>query len=63
MSSEEELPESLEASRLGVDGAAGALVSIVTLRALDSEDVLPAVSVAAAVTECVPLLSVLVVIE
>jgi hypothetical protein len=44
-----ELPESLAAAKSGVEGAVGALVSIVTLKALDAALVFPAVSVALAV--------------
>ena len=44
-----ELPESLPVSRSGVDGAAGAEVSIVTVRADEAALVFPAASVAVAV--------------
>jgi hypothetical protein len=47
-------PESLAAVRSGVDGAAGPLVSIVTLRADESGETFPAASVAVAVILCVP---------
>ena len=45
LSSVLELPLSLPASRSGVDGAAGAVVSIVTARADEALPVLPAASV------------------
>src|SRR5437588_124636 len=49
-----ELPLSLAAVRSGVEGAVGAPVSIVTLRALEAVPVLPARSVALAVMLCGP---------
>src|SRR5439155_1255560 len=50
-----ELPLSLAAVRSGAEGAAGALVSIVMLRAPEAPDTLPAASVALAVILCVPV--------
>src|SRR5262245_4404385 len=44
-----ETPVSLDAARYGVEGAAGAVVSIVTARAPEVEETLPATSVARAV--------------
>jgi len=49
LSSVLELPESLPVSRSGVDGAAGADVSIVTVNADEAALVFPAASVAVAV--------------
>ena len=49
LSSVLELPVSLPEVRSGVEGAEGALVSIVTAKSLDDELVFPAVSVAVAV--------------
>ena len=51
MSSSEALPVSLAASRSGVPGAAGLVVSMVTARAVEAALVLPATSIAAAVRE------------
>src|SRR5439155_5587247 len=49
-----DVPLSLAAVMSGAEGAAGALVSIVMLRAPEAPDTLPAVSVAVAVMLCVP---------
>src|SRR5919108_490970 len=49
-----EVPLSLAAARSGADGAAGAAVSTVTLRAVEAAETLPAASVAVAVTLCGP---------
>jgi hypothetical protein len=57
-----EQPRSLAAVRTGVVGAAGADVSIVTLKAPEAGETLPATSVSLAVMLCMPSLKVLVVI-
>src|SRR5437870_1678345 len=49
-----ELPLSLAAARSGTEGAAGAVVSMVTLSAAEAAEMLPAASVAVAVMLCVP---------
>src|SRR5207244_1026282 len=58
-----ELPLSVAAVRSGVAGAAGAAVSMVTLKAADATDVFPARSVCVAVILCTPSLSVLLVTD
>ena len=57
-----EEPLSLAASRSGVDGAAGAVVSIVIVSAVDGALSLPAASVAVAVTLWVPAVRAIVVV-
>ena len=47
-------PLSSAAARSSADGAAGAVVSMVTVSAEDAAPVFPALSVAVAVKECVP---------
>src|SRR5206468_6975244 len=54
-----EEPESLKAFRSGVEGAAGAAVSIVTVSEPEAEPVLPAVSVALALIAWSPSASAL----
>ena len=56
-------PVSLAGSRLALAGVLGAVVSIVTASALEAALVLPATSVALAVTECTPWLKVELVID
>ena len=58
-----EVPLSLAASRSGVDGAAGAVVSIVMLKAPEAAETFPAASVAVAVMLWVPAVRVLVAME
>lgn len=58
-----DVPESLAAARSGVEGAAGAVVSIVILNAPEVAETFPAASVAVAVTLCVPAVRVLVAME
>ena len=58
-----EAPVSLASARSGVDGAAGAEASIVTVRAEEASETLPAASVAVAVMLWVPAERVLAVIE
>jgi hypothetical protein len=50
-------PESDAVARSGADGAAGAVVSIVTDRPVEATPALPAASVAWAVMLCVPVAS------
>ena len=57
-----EEPLSLAASRSGVDGAAGAVVSIAIVSAVDGALSLPAASVAVAVTLWVPAVRAIVVV-
>ncbi len=52
-------PESEALARSGVPEAAGAVVSMVTVKAAEATPVLPAASVTLVVSVCVPLLSVL----
>jgi hypothetical protein len=63
MLSELEHPLSVAAVRSGVDGAAGAAVSIVTLSAEEAGETFPAASVCLAVILCTPSESALAVIE
>ena len=58
-----ELPLSLAAARSGVDGAAGAEASIVTVRAEEATETLPAASVAVAVIVWTPADKALTVME
>src|SRR2546421_5809979 len=55
-----EAPESLTAVMSGTDGAAGAMLSIVMLKADEADETFPAGSVAVAVTPWAPCVSVLV---
>ena len=55
------LPESEALARSGAPGAEGAVVSIVTARAVDATPVLPAASVTLALSVCAPSVSALVV--
>lgn len=58
-----ETPVSVAAVMVGFDGGSGASVSIVTVRAVDAFEVLPAGSVARAVMLCAPSLRLEVVID